>query len=71
MRDIKSLLDLTKSEIVALAKIGINKKSEFHQEVCKALAEGKTHEKVAEMFNLTDDAHVRYIQRTKCPECGH
>ena len=65
-----TILNFERDQVVALAESGLmNKKSILHFDVCKALKEGKTHEKIAELFNLCDDSMVRWIQRHKCPDC--
>lgn len=46
-----------------------HKSSKLHLAVCKALREGKTHEQVAEMFDLNDGRAVRYIKEHKCKDC--
>lgn len=65
------ILDLDRSEVKRLIDEGwLNKKALNHYDVCKALAQGKTANKVAEEFNYNLDVHVRWIKKTKCPECG-
>lgn len=65
-----SLLSFDRNQIVALAKEGLmNKKTILHYDVCQALKEGKTAEKIAELFQIAEPAHVRWIQRHKCPDC--
>jgi len=65
------LYRFSKDEIAALVESGFTftKKSLRHREICDELAKGTTHEKIAEMFGLCDDSHVRAIQRKHCPEC--
>ena len=66
-----NLLQFTREEVIRKINKGdLTKASLRHYEICQAIAKGKTQEAVAEDFKLTDDAHVRYIKRTKCPECG-
>ena len=65
-----SILNFERSQIVAFAENGLmNKKSVLHYDVCQALKNGLTHEKIAELFNLNDGRMVRYIKEHKCPEC--
>lgn len=65
-----NILDLSRSQIEEMVKAGIMSKSNLrHYDICRALAEGKTQEKIAEAFNLTDDSHVRKIKNKKCAEC--
>lgn len=65
-----TILNFERSQIVAFAENGMmNKKSVLHFDVCKALKEGKTAEKIAEQFNLAEPRHVWYIRDHKCPDC--
>lgn len=66
---IKSITELTREEVENLARIGFNKSSTFHFDICKALAEGKKQEDIAEDFNI-EDRMVRKIKSKKCPDCG-
>lgn len=66
---IKSILELTREEVENLGTIGFNKSSGFHHDICKALAEGKKQEEIAENLNI-DDRLIRKIKHKKCPECG-
>lgn len=64
------LMILTRDQVVAFEEKGqLRKGTILFKSVCEALSDGKTHNQIAEMFNLVDDAHVRAIQRKHCPEC--
>ena len=66
-----NILKLTPEELKAkILKGDLRPESIKHYEICKALASGRTQEYIAEYFHLTDDSHVRYIKRNKCPDCG-
>lgn len=65
-----NILALSRGEVVAFVESGIMKPENLrHYDICKELASGKTQEKVAEDFNLTDDSYVRKIKKRKCPDC--
>ena len=65
-----TILSFERKEIVALAEKGLmHKNAVRHYDVCKALSEGKTQERIAEEFNLNDDRAVRWIKDHKCPDC--
>ena len=65
-----NILALSRGEVVAFVESGILKPENLrHYDICKELAAGKTQEKVAEEFNLTDDSYVRKIIKRKCPNC--
>lgn len=66
---IKSILEVSKEEAENLGKIGFNNRTGFHYDICKALAEGKKQEEIAENFDI-DDSMVRKIKSKKCPDCG-
>lgn len=63
-----SILNYDRSQIVALSEL-MRGNAVLWFDVCKALKEGKTQEKTAEIFN-TDDRTVRWIKKKYCPECG-
>jgi len=66
-----NILQFTREDVVRRIHKGeLTKASLRHYEICQAIAQKKTQEQIAEEFNLTDDAHVRYIKKKKCPECG-
>lgn len=67
--NIKSITDLSREEVEILGRIGFNKSSTLHYDICKALAEGKKQEQIAEDFH-TGDRIIRYIKSEKCPNCG-
>lgn len=64
-----SILNYERSQIVALSPL-IRGDAVRWYDVCKALKEGMTQERIAEMFNLCDDRAVRKIKEKHCPECG-
>lgn len=66
---IKSILEMTREEAEALGRIGFTHKAGLHYDVCRALADGKTQQQVAEEFNLSETKSVRLIKTKKCPEC--
>lgn len=64
-----NILKYTRNEIVALFKDGIVSGSVLHHwEICKALSEGKTIEKVAEDFRVHPRG-VQWVKANKCPSC--
>lgn len=66
-----NLLSLSRSEVVAFVQSGMLRPENLrHYDICKALAEGKTQEWVADQFNLTDDRYVRRLKAKKCPDCN-
>jgi DNA-binding NarL/FixJ family response regulator len=67
--EIKNILDVTKEEAEHLGKIGFTKHSGLHHDICKALAEGKAQQDIAEDLHIYD-RHVRAIKKKKCPDCG-
>lgn len=60
------LIDYTREQVKAMAQSGLmNIKSTDHWDVCVELANGKTHEQIAELLHI----HVRtvaQVKRTKC-----
>jgi hypothetical protein len=40
-----------------------------HYDICKAIAEGKKQNDIADDFEIPDTRHVRYIKHAKCREC--
>lgn len=64
-----NILKYDRSQIVALATM-MRGNAVLYYDVCKALNEGKTQEKIAELFNLSDDREVRRIKKLHCPDCG-
>jgi uncharacterized protein YihD (DUF1040 family) len=65
-----NILSLSRNEVVAFVESGFMKDADLkHYDICKELAAGKTQEKIAEQFNLTDDSYVRKIKKRKCPDC--
>ncbi len=65
-----SILKFERNQIVAMATEGLlNKKSIIHYDVCQALKEGKTAEKIAELFQIAEIRHVWWIRDHKCPDC--
>lgn len=66
-----NILSLSRDEVKAFVDSGLMKKENLrHYDLCKAMAQGMTQEKAAEVFNLTDDRYVRKIKSKKCPDCG-
>jgi hypothetical protein len=65
-----NILRKSREEVQALIDQGFLKKENLiHYDLCKAMAQGMTQEKAAEVFNLTDDSYVRKIKNKKCPDC--
>lgn len=64
------ILDFTRDQIKKLVENGmLNKKSLRHYDVCKAIAEGKTQEQIAEELNYSETKSIRYIKAHKCKDC--
>lgn len=64
-----NILYFPRDVVVACARRGImNKKSDFHFDVCKALSEGKTLKQVADQFDVSDET-IKQIKSKKCKEC--
>lgn len=64
-----NILSFSKDIVQACARRGImNKKSEFHFDVCKALADGKTMKQVADQFDVSDET-IKQIKSKKCKDC--
>ena len=65
-----NILSLTRQQIEDFVASGMMDKANLkHYDICKAMANGATQEKTAEIFGLTDDSYVRTIKRKKCPDC--
>lgn len=73
------ILKLEKNKVYAMAENGMTvtfnlsnrNDSETIIAICKALKEGKTQEKIAELFNLSDDREVRRVKSQHCQDCGN
>jgi hypothetical protein len=66
-----NILSKSREEVQSLVDQGFLKKENLrHYDLCKAMSQGMTQEKAAEVFNLTDDRYVRKIKSKKCPDCG-
>lgn len=64
-----NILSFPREVVEACARRGImNKKSDFHFDVCKALADGKTLKQVADEFDIPDDT-IKWIKSRKCKDC--
>ncbi len=65
-----NILQLTRAEVQDFISKGVMKKENLrHFDICKAIASGMTQEKAAEKFGVTDDAYIRKIKSSKCPDC--
>jgi hypothetical protein len=64
------ILDWDRNQIVAFSSFTSSRLTLCY-DVCRALREGKTQEKIAELFNLSDDREVRRIKKKYCPDCGN
>jgi hypothetical protein len=65
-----NILSLSRDQVKDMVDSGLMKKENLrHYDLCKAMAQGMTQEKAAEVFNLTDDRYVRKIKSKKCPDC--
>jgi DNA-binding NarL/FixJ family response regulator len=63
-------MKFTRLQIMEMVKDGfLNKKSVTHFDVCKALAEGKTQNQVAEEKDIRETKTIRVIKLHKCKYC--
>lgn len=62
-------LDFSREEIIALGKLGFNKNSAFHYDICQEISRGVTYSEIASKFNIAEVKLVRYIKEKKCPDC--
>lgn len=61
---------LSRDQIIEAVQDGfLNKKMIFHFDVCQALAEGKTQQKIAEGHDIRDFKTIRNIVKRKCKYC--
>lgn len=67
-----SILSRTRGEIEQMVRDGLLRPENLrHYDVCKAMAQGMTQEKAAEVFGFADDKNIRYIKKNKCPDCSN
>jgi hypothetical protein len=65
-----NILSLSRQEVQGFIDSGLMRKEALtHYDICKAMAEGKKQEAVAEDFD-TDDRHIRWVKSKKCPDCS-
>lgn len=65
-----NILSLSREELKEMVANGFLRKENLrHYDICKAMAQGTTQEKAAEIFGVTDDRYIRRIKERKCPEC--
>ena len=66
-----NILSLSRKEVQDMIASGFMRPENLkHYDICKAMASGSTQEKTAEAFGIPDDRHIRYIKKTKCPDCN-
>lgn len=65
------ILSLSREEVKFFISTGVMRPENLkHFDICKAMAEGKTQNQVADQFGVPDVRHIRYIKSVKCPECA-
>jgi len=65
-----NILKYTREEIERRISEGEMRKENLkHYEICRALAEGKKQNDVADQFNVSDVRNIRYIKSHKCKDC--
>ena len=65
-----NILQLTRVEVEHFIDMGVMRKENLkHFDIWKAISSGMTQEKAAEQFGVTDDAYIRKIKSSKCPDC--
>lgn len=65
-----NLLSLSRGEVVAFVESGMLRPENIrHYDICKALAEGKKQNDIADQFEIPDVRLVKYIKSRKCPDC--
>lgn len=63
-------MKFTRDEIIEMVKDGfLNKRTIFHYDVCRALAEKKTQNAIAEEKDIKETKGIRYIKEHKCKYC--
>jgi len=63
-------MKFTRDEIIEMVKDGMmNKRTIFHYDVCRALAEMKSRQDVEDTMNIGDSSGLRYIIKRKCKYC--
>jgi hypothetical protein len=62
-------LKFTREQIIEMVKDGfLNKRSIFHYDVCRALAEKKSAD-VEDDYEIGDSSGIRYMKKHKCKYC--
>lgn len=65
-----NILQLTRTEVQDFINKGVMRPENLkHFDICKAISSGMTQEQAAEKFGVTDDAYIRKIKSSKCPNC--
>lgn len=65
-----NILSLSRVEVKNFVDSGLMREENLtHYDICKALADGKKQNAIAEEFNIPDVRLVRYIKQRKCPDC--
>jgi hypothetical protein len=66
-----NILSLSRGEVVAFVDSGIIRPENIrHYDICQELSNGKTHNEIADKFNISDVSLIKYIKSRKCPDCN-